>query len=47
MSEDKKDKLHTLYKEDGKEVKVNSDSLTHALSIGWSEKKPKKENKGA
>jgi len=40
---DKKDKpeLFTLYKENGQEMKVNESSLNHALSLGWTEDKPK------
>ena len=32
--------MHTLYKKNGSQVKVNDDSLEYALSIGWSKKKP-------
>jgi hypothetical protein len=32
--------MHKLYKPCGKEVQVNDSSLSHALSLGWKEKKP-------
>lgn len=32
--------MHTLYKSNGIEVKVNDSSLKHALSIGWTKDKP-------
>ena len=32
--------MNKLYKPNGKEVEVNDNSLKHALSIGWTEKKP-------
>ena len=32
--------MNTLYKQCGKEVKVNDNSLAHALSLGWTKKKP-------
>jgi hypothetical protein len=35
-------KMHTLYKPNGSEIKVNDTSLKHALSLGWTEKKPTK-----
>ena len=38
--EESKPKMHVLYKESGQEVKVNDESLEHALGIGWSKKKP-------
>ena len=34
-----------LYKPSGKEVIVNDNSLEHALSIGWSKKKPASKKK--
>lgn len=34
---------HTLYKQNGTEMQVNDTSLAYALSLGWTEKKPKKE----
>ena len=34
--------MNTLYKPNGKEVQVNDTSLAHALSLGWTEKKPTK-----
>jgi hypothetical protein len=37
----KKEELTSLYKEDGKEMKVNKTSLEYALSLGWSKTKPK------
>ena len=44
MSEKKEEgkALVKLYKPNGKEMAVNSDSLEHALKIGWSKTKPKK-----
>ena len=36
-------KLITLYKQDGRAVKVNEESLATALSIGWSKEKPAEE----
>ena len=30
--------LHVLVKPNGKEVTVNDNSLSHALSLGWSKK---------
>lgn len=42
--------MHTLYKPNGKEVKVNDNSLEYALSLGWTKAKPTakkaEENKG-
>lgn len=38
----KENKLTTLYKKDGQEMKVNDNSLLHALELGWSDKKPSK-----
>jgi len=39
--------MNTLYKPDGREIKVNDNSLEYALSLGWTDKKPeeKKEPK--
>ncbi len=34
--------MNKLYKPNGKEVEVNDSSLSYALSIGWTEKKPTK-----
>ena len=34
--------MNKLYKPDGREVEVNDSSLKHALSIGWTVKKPVK-----
>jgi hypothetical protein len=34
--------MNTLYKKDGTKVLVNDESLTHALSLGWSKNTPKK-----
>lgn len=34
--------MNTLYKPDGTKVEVNDRSLAHALSLGWTEKKPRK-----
>ena len=34
--------MHTLYKQNGQEVKVNDNSLSFALSLGWSKKPPAK-----
>ena len=34
--------MNKLYKPNGVEVEVNDDSLKHALSIGWTVKKPVK-----
>ena len=34
--------MNKLYKPNGKEVEVNDDSLEHALSLGWNDKKPVK-----
>lgn len=41
--------MNILFKPNGKEVTVNDNSLAHALSIGWTEKKPtkKKEKKSS
>jgi hypothetical protein len=33
--------LITLYKPNGVKIEVNQDSLKHALSLGWTKKKPK------
>ena len=33
--------MHTLYKQSGKEVRVNENSLKYGLSIGWTKEKPK------
>ena len=32
--------MNILYKPNGTKVEVNDNSLCHALSLGWSEKKP-------
>ena len=32
--------MNKLYKPDGTQVEVNDRSLVHALSIGWTKKKP-------
>jgi len=32
--------MNKLYKPNGKEMTVNDNSLEHALSIGWTKKKP-------
>ena len=34
--------MNKLYKKDGTEVHVNDNSLEHALTIGWNDKKPVK-----
>jgi len=34
--------MHTLYKKDGTKAVVNDESLTYALSLGWSKNTPKK-----
>jgi len=34
--------MNTLYKPSGVEVEVNDESLKHALSLGWTVKKPVK-----
>ncbi len=34
--------MNKLYKPNGKEVEVNDNSLSYALSLGWTEKKPTK-----
>ena len=34
--------MNTLYKPNGKEVQVSDTSFAHALSLGWTEKKPTK-----
>jgi len=33
--------MNKLYKQDGREVEVNDNSLEYALSIGWSKTNPK------
>jgi hypothetical protein len=35
--------MNKLYKPNGTEVTVNDNSLSHALSIGWTKNKPKQE----
>jgi len=35
------DKLITVYKRDGKPIKVNSDMLKHIGALGWTKSKPK------
>lgn len=37
--------MNKLYKPNGQEMLVNDNSLKHALSIGWTEKKKKVEKK--
>tara|TARA_R110000822_G_C15259706_1_gene488122 strand:- start:834 stop:965 length:132 start_codon:yes stop_codon:yes gene_type:complete len=32
--------MNTLYKQDGTAIEVNDGSLSHALSLGWTESKP-------
>lgn len=39
-------KLITLYKPCGKKMEVNEKSLEYALSLGWTEESPEKENDG-
>ncbi len=34
--------MKTLYKQNGQPIDVNDSSLKHALSLGWTEKKPTK-----
>jgi len=34
--------MNTLYKPDGTKMEVNDNSLSYALSLGWTEKKPTK-----
>ncbi len=34
--------MNILYKPNGTKVEVNDNSLCHALSLGWSKKKPVK-----
>lgn len=41
MSKEKKAKLVSMYKPDGREVKVNELSIEYASSIGWTKEKPK------
>lgn len=44
----KKIKMHILYKADGTDVRVNDNSLSHGLSIGWTKESPEeKEAKAA
>lgn len=38
-------KLTVLYKPCGKEMEVNENSLAYALSLGWTEESPIKEQK--
>ena len=33
--------MHTLFKPDGTELKVNDTSLAHALKLGWTKVNPK------
>lgn len=33
--------MHTLFKPDGIEMKVNDTSLLHALKLGWTKENPK------
>lgn len=35
--------MNTLYKPDGREIKVNDNSLKYALNLGWTTEKPKTE----
>lgn len=42
MTNQQKIQLQTLYKPDGTEMKVNKDSLDHALKLGWTEDDPTK-----
>jgi len=34
--------MHTLYKKDGRQVQVNDNSLSYALTIGWTKEDPTK-----
>lgn len=36
--------MNKLYKKDGTEVTVNDNSLSHALSIGWTKENPIKKS---